>query len=123
LLLVEDEAAVRSFEGRVLSDAGYRVAEAATAEEAVALIEEGPPPALLITDVLLPTASGPELADLVRARLPGLPVLFVSGYDGDRLSSDGRVGPGTPFLSKPFAAEALLGAVRSAIDARTPPGD
>ena len=121
VLLVEDEAAVRSFEERVLSDAGYRVAEAASAEEAVALIEQGPPPALLITDVLLPTTSGPELADLVREKMPGLPVLFVSGYDGDRLSSDGRVGAGTPFLSKPFASEELLRAVRSAINGRTPP--
>jgi PAS domain S-box-containing protein len=123
VLLVEDDETVRSFVARVLSRGGYRVAEAVSAEQALALIGEGAQPALLVTDILLPKASGHELADLLRSRLPGIGVIYISGYDADRLAFDGAVPAGTAFLSKPFASDDLLRAVRRILDAAIPAGD
>jgi len=117
VLLVEDEEAVRSFVSRVLGRHGYAVRQAATAEGALELVENGLRPALLVTDVLLPSASGPELAESLRSRIPGLAVLFISGYEADRLAPDGRFAPGVAFLAKPFASDELLRAARGVLEA------
>ena len=116
VLLVEDEEAVRSFVARVLARRGYRVTQTGSAEEALELVGNGVRPALLVTDVLLPTASGPELAENLRLKIPELAVLFISGYEADRLAPDGRFGPGVAFLAKPFASDELLRAARSVLE-------
>ena len=117
LLLVEDEPAIRAFVARVLTAHGYQVVAAESAEQAIALVGRIGPPAALITDVLLPAMNGTDLATELRRRLPGLAVLFVSGYDGDHLARDGTLDDGTMFLGKPFSSSELLDAVRSALDA------
>ncbi len=116
LLVVEDEPAIRRLVERVLTRRGYRVRVAASAEEALDIAQDEPPPALLLTDVLLPAMSGPELADVLRARMPSLGVLFVSGYSADRLAPDGQFDPGTAFLAKPFSSDELARSVRRVLD-------
>jgi len=107
ILLVEDESAVRLFAQRVLQDYGYRVVgygDPGVALEAVI----GDPGAFdaLVTDVVMPTMSGPTLAERVIELRPGLPILFMSGYGGSALP-DGAPIP----LAKPFSAGDLADAV------------
>ena len=96
-LLVDDEALVRMSTADMLMDLGFEVTEAASAEEALRLIEAGARPDLLVTDHLMPGMSGAELARTLRAMRPELPVLIVSGYaEADGLAGD------LPRLTKPF---------------------
>jgi two-component system cell cycle sensor histidine kinase/response regulator CckA len=117
VLLVEDKEAVRVLTERILKDAGYSVRTAAEGLEALEL-HGGHSEDLdvLITDIVMPGLSGRELADEMRHRRPGLPVVFVSGYTEDYVVEEaGREGA-TAFVEKPFAAADLLAAVRSVID-------
>ena len=81
VLLVEDEEAVRLLTRRILERAGYRVFDAANAEQAEALFEQhGSLFNLLVTDVIMPGASGPRLFERLARQRPDLKVLYVSGY-------------------------------------------
>jgi PAS domain S-box-containing protein len=103
VLLAEDEDGVRALNGRVLEARGYRVLTAPNAAEALALIErQTAPPDLLVTDVVMPGASGRELARRLRERHPGIRILFVSGYAEDAPLEDEE-----GFLQKPFTPERL----------------
>jgi PAS domain S-box-containing protein len=96
VLLVDDEALVRASTADMLAELGYDVLEAESAQEALALIEAGPLD-LVITDHLMPGLSGTDLARIIAAERPGLPVLVVSGYaDLEGLPPD------LPRLTKPF---------------------
>ncbi|MBV8592182.1 MAG: response regulator, partial [Acetobacteraceae bacterium] len=102
VLLVDDEEAVRRPALERLRDLGYRVLEAADGPAAMRLVEDGTPVNLLITDVGLPGGmNGRQVADGVRERVPGVAVLFMSGYAGDRLP------PGTDVIGKPFGLDDL----------------
>jgi len=79
-LVVDDEDLVRMSTADMLSDLGYAVVEARSAEEAIALFDQGLRPDVLVTDHLMPGKNGVELARIVKARSPRLPVLLVSGY-------------------------------------------
>ena len=116
LLLVEDQRGVRDVGGRILRERGYRVIEAAGAEEALEHVRSAKASIdLLVTDVVMPGMGGPALAARVAEWSPGLPILFLSGYAG---SSEGLpLGrPGIGFLAKPFSAGALAAAVRDVLD-------
>ncbi len=81
LLLVEDEAAVRSSARRLLERQGYSVLEARHGADALRIVEEsGRPIDLVVTDLVMPEMGGKELAERLRAHRPGLKVLFMSGY-------------------------------------------
>jgi PAS domain S-box-containing protein len=96
-LLIDDEALVRDSTAGMLEDLGYEVVQAASAEEALRLIDGGLRPDVMMTDHLMPGMNGTELAHIVQARLPGLPVLIVSGYaEADGIASH------FPRLVKPF---------------------
>ena len=95
-LLVDDEELVRSAAAYTLGDLGYEVTEAASAEEAIQLLDAGLSPDLLVTDHLLPGMSGGDLARLLQARRPGLPILLISGYAQAKGVGD------LPRLPKPF---------------------
>ena len=115
ILLVEDEAAIRSFATRILTRHGYRVRAAAGAAEALGLHAANPDPFdLLLSDVTMPGLPGPALVDELRAADPELRVLFMSGF------VPGGRGPTLPadagFLHKPFSGDELLRAVRAALD-------
>ncbi len=107
VLLVEDDAAVRRFAQRVLQRSGYRVA--AFSDPGVALEALMADPAsfdALVTDVVMPTMSGPNLADRIETVRPRLPTLFISGYGSEALLA------GAPAqLAKPFSGGALAEAV------------
>jgi PAS domain S-box-containing protein len=108
ILLVEDEDAVREFIQEVLERRGYRVLTAPNASAALAIVDrhDGDIDALL-TDVVMPGQTGPELAALLRRDLPGLAVLFVSGYSQETLESSAISGAATAYVSKPFSPDVL----------------
>jgi len=117
VLLVEDDPLVRSFATRALQRQGFRVIDAASAEEAEAVLAEGAAAVrLLVTDVVLPGKGGRELAADLAARAPGVPVLFCSGYTGRLATLGGRLPEGARFLQKPYDAASLITAVRAALD-------
>ena len=118
VLVVEDEASVRELIARVLARSGYRVLEAGSATEASAVLTtKGPTLCLLISDMSLPGGkSGLEVAEEIRLRRPGLPVLFISGYTQDSALFNGSLGKDAHFLEKPFSTGALLQEVRKALD-------
>jgi PAS domain S-box-containing protein len=121
ILLVEDEEPVRALARRVLAGYGYQVLVAATAEEGRRLWREhGAHIHLLVTDVVLPGASGPELVRALRDDRPDLWVLYTSGYSEAAIVRRGVLDPQTPYLQKPFAATALAVKVREVLDAREP---
>ncbi len=111
ILLVEDDPLVRRFTERILSPQ-YDLVVAKSSEEALQLWKEGERPDLLLTDVLLPGMSGPELAILLRKEQPDLPVLLASGYVDDVLER-WPFDPKEDLLLKPVEMEELLERVRS----------
>jgi nitrogen-specific signal transduction histidine kinase len=117
VLVVEDERAVRYLVNTILSRAGYVVLEAASPTEADAVL--GDPAAvvdLLITDVVLPGESGPQLFDRAVQKRPNLRVLYMSGYTDDAVSRERLLAPGVAFIQKPFTAEDLARKVREVLD-------
>jgi PAS domain S-box-containing protein len=97
LLLVDDEILIRMSTADMLTELGYQVVEASSAEEALKLLEDGAHFDLLITDHLMPGMAGGDLARTVRDRWPDMPVVITSGYaDADGIPSD------LPCLTKPF---------------------
>ena len=113
VLVVEDDAPVREFAARALTEGGYRVLEAESGDRALQLLrEEGHRPAIVLTDVVMPGMTGSELADAVSRLAPGTPVLFTSGYPDEEILRRGLLEPGAAFLPKPFSPEALVRAVQ-----------
>jgi len=123
ILVAEDEISLRKLVGRVLEGLGYGVILAATASEALELVERGGcKPDLLLTDVILPgEMQGNELARVLTAADPGLAVIYMSGYTRNAIVHAGRLDPGVNFLEKPFTPEALGSAVREVLGRRTSP--
>jgi CheY-like chemotaxis protein len=118
LLLVEDEEDVRALARDVLVESGYTVLEAATAEDAVRICEEHASPiSLLLSDVVMPKVSGPQLAQRLVDLRPELQVLYMSGYTDDAIVHHGVLEPGTAFIEKPFTPEGLSEKVRDVLDA------
>jgi PAS domain S-box-containing protein len=102
VLLVEDEAAVRTTIRRQLETLGHRVQVAATAADALPILKGTDPPDVLLTDVVLGTGmNGIDLADAARVFRPGLPVIFMSGYTAVPEAQQRIRDTGAPLLSKP----------------------
>jgi CheY-like chemotaxis protein len=101
ILLVEDEPAVRELLRHALMRRGYQVETGCTGDEGMALCDSLEPPDLLITDLILPGASGPAIAERLRQRVPGAKVLLMSGYAEHPLL-DAAHAAGEPCLVKPF---------------------
>jgi len=117
ILVVEDEAAIRMVAKRVLERAGYTVRVAADAEAAIQMLEhDDTPPALLLTDVVMPGMDGNELAELMAPRFPQMRVLLTSGYSQELLAQRAAGESPFPLLSKPYSMDSLLTAVRDALD-------
>ena len=114
ILLVEDEPLVRSTARRLLERKGYRVLDAENGDSAVALAS-GAPFDLLLTDVVMPGMSGPELARTILATRPGVRVVFMSGYTEDNLVNHASRAEAEAFLRKPFTIDSLLAKVRDAL--------
>ncbi|MBL8794372.1 MAG: PAS domain S-box protein [Planctomycetia bacterium] len=122
VLLVEDEEAVRAFGKQILTNCGYTVLEAANGVAAWALLEQQPsPPALIVTDVVMPYLSGRELANRAVGRWPAVKVLFMSGYTDDAIVRHGIIEAQWPFLQKPYGPTVLARKVREVLDAPSRP--
>jgi CheY-like chemotaxis protein len=119
ILVVEDEHAMREVAVRILRRNGYRVLDAADADEALAMLDDHACD-LLLTDVIMPQMSGHELVERARARHPDLMVLYMSGYSvfvrGPQRALDGSVA----LIQKPFSEQALLEKVRAVFIADGP---
>jgi two-component system cell cycle sensor histidine kinase/response regulator CckA len=118
VLLVEDENAVRMLTRKILERYGYSVLEAGDGEAALEMARNHSKTIhLLLTDVVMPDVSGPDLAVRVRQIRPDVKVLFMSGYTDDAVVRHGILADGVHFLQKPFTPEALGRKVRGALDA------
>ena len=117
LLLVEDNDSVREIAARALRRRGYTVHEASSAEEAVEwALQSKVRPDMLLTDVVMPGQSGPELARRLAEYYPSLRVLLMSGYTDAADEAQGAYLGGLPFLQKPFTASQLAERVRLVLD-------
>jgi len=121
--VVEDGAAVRKAVGFILRKSRYQVLEAADARQALEILRgHAGPVHLLLTDVMMPEISGPEMVRMVGSDRPEMKVLFVSGHaDREGLVQEVASRQGG-FLRKPFAMEDLLAKVRELLGGE-PPGD
>jgi PAS domain S-box-containing protein len=117
ILVAEDEDAVRALLSHLLEAHGYRVLAANGGEEAIALVREHADEFdLMITDLVMRDVTGQKLAEDARAIVPGLPILFMSGYADAMPELDTSGGHRSAFVPKPFTAEALARAVRRILD-------
>jgi PAS domain S-box-containing protein len=117
VLLVEDEAAVRTLAETILARLGYNVLAADSGVTAIALWEQNRRVDVLLTDVIMPQMSGGDLAHKLREINPRLKVLFMSGYTDDMIQSHGVLAGETQLIQKPFSAEALARKLRDVLDA------
>ncbi|HET9516699.1 MAG TPA: response regulator [Actinoplanes sp.] len=113
ILIVEDQPEVAQLVQRLLAPAGYDVTVATDALTAVAQVAAGAQPDLLITDVVMPSMTGPELAAALRMHHPDLPVLYMSGYTAASLGPQLHLDANSMLVEKPFTRSTLLGAIRS----------
>jgi CheY-like chemotaxis protein len=121
VLVVEDEAAIRTLVRRTLEGAGLLVIEAENGRQALDIFAlGGEPPRLVLTDVIMPELNGRELSDALADRHPALPILFMSGYTGDDVLARSLLPDTAPFIQKPFAPEELLMRVRGMLAGASP---
>jgi two-component system cell cycle sensor histidine kinase/response regulator CckA len=114
--LVEDQRELSRFAQRSLRKLGYTVVAFASAEEALASREQLEGAALLLSDVVLPGLSGPDLAEQLSRTLPRLRVLFASGYHEESLHERSGKLATSRVLPKPFTIEQLAAAIRETLD-------
>ena len=107
ILVMDDEPEIRKLVAAILSKSGYRVFSADTGENAVRMFKQHPDTELLLTDVVAPGMSGPQLADQIAAINPNVKVLFMSGYDSTQVVQRYVVEKGYSLLTKPFTMDQL----------------
>lgn len=113
ILVVEDDIAVQATVVEMLASLGYRVLKAPNAESALVILKSGISIDLLFTDVVMPgTLRSPELAKQAKALIPGIAVLFTSGYAENVIVHGGRLDPGVHLISKPYRREDLAKKIR-----------
>lgn len=116
VMVLEDEPAVRRLVVKTLQAQGYRVVVAGDPAAAMrAFSRRGPTPDLLLTDVVLPGRSGPEVATELLQSHPSLKVVFMSGYVSPEIQDLGLIGEHAQVISKPFAPEALCRVIGSVL--------
>jgi CheY-like chemotaxis protein len=113
VLIVEDQPAVAQLVQRMIEPAGYAITVATDALTAVTQVAAGAHPDLLITDVVMPSMTGPELAVALRTHHPDLPVLYMSGYTAASLGPQLNLDANSMLIEKPFTRSTLLGAIKS----------
>jgi signal transduction histidine kinase len=117
ILVVEDEADVRSYLVETLRDLNYRVREAPDGAAALALYDSDPFRVdLLLTDIVMPGMNGRQLAKEMRNRLSLLKVLFITGYSGDAVMHQGRLDAGVSLVQKPLTQAILAAKIRDMLD-------
>jgi PAS domain S-box-containing protein len=117
VLVVEDEPGLRRLLVRTLSRHGYQVLEAGTGKEGLAVVAEaGDTLRLVVSDVVMPTMNGPEMARRLQETRPDLKVLYMSGYAGEAMTRGGVLDEHATLLGKPFTAHELLQKVREMLN-------
>ncbi|MFA5807224.1 MAG: PAS domain S-box protein, partial [bacterium] len=117
ILLAEDNESVRNLTEKTLSSYGYRVLVACDGEEAVDIFRRRQKEiAMVVLDVVMPKMGGKQAYDHMAKILPGLKVLFLSGYSANAIHDSFVLHPGIPFLQKPFGPDALARKVREVLD-------
>ncbi len=118
VMIVEDEPAVRRLTRRFLEAGGYKVVEATDVGDAIRMANgRSETIDILLTDVIMPELSGPELAKRLRVLVPTLKVLYMSGYPGEFIARHGVSNTEMDYLQKPFSQESLNGKMREVLDA------
>jgi CheY-like chemotaxis protein len=116
VLLVEDEAPLRSLLRELLEASGYTVLEAGHGVEAIAVAREHPGTIhLLLTDLVMPQMTGRELSERLLSLRPEIEVLFMSGYAAGGPPQH-EIPSGAAYIEKPFTADSLAGAIRALLD-------
>ena len=119
VLVVEDDGEVRELVHEILMASGYTVQAAADPALAKELcMTSAVPISLLVTDVVMPGMSGPQLAQSIKGICPGMKVLYLSGYTAEALRRYGVEDPEIALLTKPFLPEQLARSVREVLDSR-----
>jgi nitrogen-specific signal transduction histidine kinase/CheY-like chemotaxis protein len=120
ILVVDDDEQVRRTAARILSSRGYRVLMAPSAREALAVVEDSACAVeLVISDIVMPGQSGPELLEQLRARCPSLRVLFMSGFT-EHAVVEKTLAAGADYLQKPFTPDTLAQRTRAILDRPAP---
>lgn len=118
ILLVEDEDAVRTFAARALATRGYDVLQAESGEAALAIVDSFKGQIdLIVSDVVMPNMDGPTLIKELAGRLPGVKIIFVSGYAEDAFAKSLDPTQEFHFLPKPFSLKQLAAAVKEVMNA------
>lgn len=117
ILLVEDEEGVRRMAIKMIESLGYTLITASDGEEGVRVAETyNQPIDLILTDVVMPNLSGPEMIDRLRLSLGHIPHLYVSGFTMDKLKEHGADESEQLLIRKPYSREMLARRIRSALD-------
>jgi CheY-like chemotaxis protein len=120
ILLVEDEAGVRTLAKTILQTHGYTVLDAAQGEDAFRLSRQHEGLIhLMVTDMVMPEMSGREVAERLKPSRPNMKVLFMSGFTDKAMVHYGELDPGMAFLQKPFSPQTLARKLREVLDAPT----
>ncbi len=122
LLLVEDEDMVRAVAERALTRQGFTVVTATDGEDGLERLADSGPFDLVVSDVVMPNLDGPGMAMEMRKRIPGLPILFMSGYAEETLRQSISIDQ-VHFLPKPFSVAQIVDAVHGALAAAATPID
>jgi two-component system cell cycle sensor histidine kinase/response regulator CckA len=118
ILLVEDEDAVRTFAARALATRGYDVLQADSGEAAIAIVDGHKGRIdLIVSDVVMPNMDGPTMIKALKGKLPGVKIIFVSGYAEDAFEKSLDPDQEFHFLPKPFSLKQLAAAVKEVISA------
>lgn len=112
---MEDADQLRDLTRRLLEGAGHTVIAAANAHEAQAAFARAPSIDLVLTDVVMPGGSGPELVRELRTRRPSLKAIYMSGYTDEAVLQYRIREPGIVFLQKPFTSDSLIGKIRDVL--------
>ena len=116
ILVAEDSESLREISTQYLQSLGYTVLDAMSGKNALRRAKEFDGPIhLLITDVVMPEMSGPELADQIALARPQIKVLFTSGYTDDIIARQGVLNPACAFIPKPYRPKALAQKVREVL--------
>jgi signal transduction histidine kinase len=116
ILVVEDDEGVRRTTVASIQEIGYSVIEAASAADALRVLDKGVEVTLLFTDVVMPEINGRKLADEAKRRRPELKVLFTTGYTQNAIVHNGLLDPGVDLIGKPFSLEQLSAKIRAVLE-------
>lgn len=125
ILVVDDEAEMLAAVREMLEQTGYQILEAPNGERALQIASgHAGPIHLLLTDVMMPGMSGPDLAEQLGRQRPDTKVLYMSGFalvtGRQEFSAESGLKPGAPLIIKPFSIERLTQKVREVLDAKPP---